>query len=90
MQRYISAFKGFDNTIEIANWKEFDVQELLKESALLITDYSSVYFDMIYRKNQLFSTSLTKINTGNINIKRDGLIITIMTLGNPFQKKAML
>lgn len=28
--------------------QEYDVQSLLKDSSLLITDYSSVYFDMLY------------------------------------------
>ena len=36
--------------IIIADREHYDVQQLLKESALLITDYSSVYFDFTYMK----------------------------------------
>ena len=48
MQKYIDAFKTNSDNIIIANSKEYDVQTLLKESALLVTDYSSVYFDFAY------------------------------------------
>lgn len=48
-QSKISLFKSLPITdrIIIADMK-YDVQELLKESLLLITDYSSVFFDMMY------------------------------------------
>lgn len=48
MQKYIEAFKILHNSIVIASWKEYDIQDLLKSSSLMITDYSSVFFDMIY------------------------------------------
>lgn len=42
----------FDNcagpNIEIANNDDYDLQELMKASAAMITDYSSVFFDMAY------------------------------------------
>ncbi len=48
MQKFIQYFNTkFDNII-IANSKEYDVQDLLKKAALLITDYSSVFFDFAY------------------------------------------
>ena len=41
--------------IEIADWKKYDIQDVLKRSALMITDYSSVFFDFAYmRKPVLF------------------------------------
>ena len=40
-------FPIFSDRIIIADMK-YDVQQLLKESLLLITDYSSVFFDMMY------------------------------------------
>ena len=51
MQPYLSRFYE-DNAghIEICGRERYDVQELLKTSALLITDYSSVFFDMVYMK----------------------------------------
>lgn len=36
--------------ITVADIAHYDVQELLKESSLLITDYSSVLFDFVYMK----------------------------------------
>lgn len=49
MQQYVPLFKqlNISSYIYIAGF-DYDVQTLLKESALLITDYSSVYFDMLY------------------------------------------
>lgn len=49
VQKFVNLFKKFEiqDTIIVADFK-YDVQTLLKESRLLITDYSSVYFDMIY------------------------------------------
>lgn len=49
VQSNIQSFKKLKlaKNIIIADFN-FDVQTLLKESAILITDYSSVYFDMAY------------------------------------------
>ena len=47
-QKYAELFeKSFDN-ITIAHFDEYDVQDLLKNSSILITDYSSVFFDFAY------------------------------------------
>lgn len=49
MQKYASAFQTDCPNIEIVYRDEqYDIQELLKSSALLITDYSSVHFDFAY------------------------------------------
>lgn len=48
MQKFIGYFNTKFDNIKIANSKEFDVQDLLKKAALLITDYSSVFFDFAY------------------------------------------
>lgn len=50
MQPFLKHFSGINNRITFASSQEFDVQELLKTSELLITDYSSVFFDMVYMK----------------------------------------
>lgn len=49
VQPFLNYFKelSLDNII-IAGKAEYDVQELLKESMLLVTDYSSVFFDFAY------------------------------------------
>lgn len=53
MQRYIDLFKTNSSRIVIANEKEYDVQQLLKESEILITDYSSIAFDFAYMKKPI-------------------------------------
>lgn len=53
MQRFINGFQINHNRITIASWPKYDVQKLLKESAVLITDYSSVAMDFAYMKKPL-------------------------------------
>lgn len=49
MQKYAESFRAHCPNIEVVyNDETYDIQELLKESALLITDYSSVHFDFAY------------------------------------------
>ena len=50
MQRYLEAFKDVPQYITIASWEKYDIRDLLKSSNLMITDYSSVFFDMVYMK----------------------------------------
>lgn len=53
IQKYIHLFYSDSSRVIIANKKNYDVQQLLKESAILITDYSSVYFDFAYMKKPI-------------------------------------
>jgi CDP-glycerol glycerophosphotransferase (TagB/SpsB family) len=53
LQKYLSLFQVKHEQITIAGLNEFDVQSLLMESAMLITDYSSVYFDFAYMQKPL-------------------------------------
>lgn len=48
MQKYMDLFFTGSDNITLAKFDSYDVQELLKESAVLITDYSSVFFDFAY------------------------------------------
>lgn len=50
MQKFIHLFHSNCSRIVICDAKTSDVQVLLKESALLVTDYSSVFFDFAYMK----------------------------------------
>ena len=55
MQKYLEVFNGLNNdVVTIADFDHFDVQTLLKESALLITDYSSILFDFAYMRKPQF------------------------------------
>lgn len=48
LQPYVHLFSSDNPRIKIAKFAEYDVQQLLKESKLLITDFSSVFFDFAY------------------------------------------
>lgn len=53
MQRYINIFQTKSQRIRIASFDTDDVQTLLKESKILITDFSSVFFDMFYMNRDI-------------------------------------
>lgn len=48
MQDYIDLFEGINNNIKILEKSQANVQQLLKDSNLLITDFSSVGIDFAY------------------------------------------
>jgi len=53
MQPYLYHFKIEEPNIKIASWKEYDIQDLIINSDLMITDYSSVLFDYAYLKKPI-------------------------------------
>lgn len=53
IQKFIHEFKSNSKNIIIADFNHYDVQELLITSKLLITDYSSVFFDFAYMKKNI-------------------------------------
>lgn len=50
MQPFIREFSVNYPRVRIARQNKYDVQMLLRKAAILITDYSSVFFDMLYMK----------------------------------------
>ena len=50
VQKYIDRFQSASSRVIVADFVHYDVQQLLKESMLLITDYSSVFFDFAYMR----------------------------------------
>lgn len=50
MQANLKYFRTGSPRIRMASWTEHDIQQLLKESAVMITDYSSVAIDFAYMK----------------------------------------
>lgn len=55
IQDYTPLFYEFENdVIHIADRFHFDVQDLLLRAAVLVTDFSSVYFDFAYMNKPLF------------------------------------
>lgn len=53
MHRFLHCFHVEHPSITVASWPDYDVQQLLKESACLVTDYSSVAMDFAYMKKPL-------------------------------------
>ncbi len=53
MQKFLSDFTAGCDRIRKAAWPQDDVQTLLKESAYLITDFSSIAMDFAYMKKRL-------------------------------------
>ncbi len=48
LQPELGQFSSPSERVILAGWKDYDVQTLLMECRLLITDYSSVFFDVAY------------------------------------------
>lgn len=48
LQKYVDCFVSVNDRVIIADKEHYDVQCLLKDSALLVTDFSSVFFDFAY------------------------------------------
>lgn len=48
IQKRLASFNSKSKNVKICAFKDYDVQDLLMESNLLITDYSSVQFDFAY------------------------------------------
>ena len=48
MQKELDKFKSPSERIVLASWRDYDVQTLLMRCSLLVTDYSSVFFDIGY------------------------------------------
>lgn len=77
-QNYSHLFKGND-IVTVVNFGEEVVQDLLKESKLLVTDFSSVYFDFGYMKKPVvyFQFDESTFNNehytkGYFDYRRDG------------------
>ena len=55
MQKYVGMFSSSSERVKIADFGHYDVQTLLKDAKILVTDFSSVFFDFAYmRKPVLF------------------------------------
>ncbi|CYU55596.1 CDP-glycerol glycerophosphotransferase family protein [Streptococcus suis] len=48
IQKMIGVFNASIRNVTIAKFEDYDVQDLLKNADILVTDYSSVFFDMAY------------------------------------------
>ncbi|MBQ3662852.1 MAG: CDP-glycerol glycerophosphotransferase family protein [Clostridia bacterium] len=48
LQKELDKFRSPSERVILAGWRDYDVQDLLMRCSLLITDYSSVFFDAGY------------------------------------------
>ena len=53
MQKFISSFNINKKNIKVLDNDNSDIQQLLKESSLMVTDFSSVYMDFAYMKKPI-------------------------------------
>ncbi len=69
MQRFITHFSTSSDKVIIASLNEYSVPDLLKECSLLITDYSSVFFDVAYLKKPVVYNHFDYTEYRNSNYK---------------------
>lgn len=79
MQGFIEKFKTSSNNVIVASMKNYDIQDILKDSALMITDYSSVSVDFGYMKKPViyYQFDFEKFRAGHceegyFSYERDG------------------
>ena len=93
MQKYLNKFKVKSENIEIVSM-DTDIQTVLKESAIMITDYSSVYMDFAYMNKPILYFQFDyeeyrkrQLQEGYFNYEKDGfgpVLYDIDTLVNSF------
>jgi len=86
VQKSLSLFNVNNENITIASWQTHDIPTLLRESAMMITDYSGVGFDFAYMykpliyyqfdKEEYYSKHYLK---GNFDMEKDGLGYVVLT-----------
>lgn len=60
-QKFNSSFETFcDEKVRLIHFGERKVQDLLKEASLLVTDYSSIYYDFFYMKKPIVFFKLNR------------------------------
>lgn len=50
MQPFLNEFCIYNKRVNVADWKDYNIQDEIKKASVMITDYSSVFFDMVYMK----------------------------------------
>ena len=78
-QKYSHLFSSSSSNVIIADFEHYDLQQLLKESRLMITDFSSVAFDFGYMKKPVIYYQYDETeffekhyNKGYFDYRRDG------------------
>lgn len=78
MQKFLNDFKSSSSNIKLIDL-DIDIQQVLKESALIITDYSSVFMDFAYMRKPIIYFQFDQkeyrekhLKEGYFNYERDG------------------
>ncbi|MBQ7500087.1 MAG: CDP-glycerol glycerophosphotransferase family protein [Clostridia bacterium] len=86
IQRFIDCFATDIKRVRIADFKNSDVQDLLINTDVLITDYSSVFFDYAYMRKPMVYFQYDDIRVrrevfekGYFDHERDGFGAVVMT-----------
>lgn len=89
MQKYIQNFMSQSKNIKICDWKNNDIQEVLKKAAVMITDYSSVFFDFLYMKKPVLFYQFDEekfrkyqYGEGYFNYKNNGITLWAKNIGD--------
>lgn len=79
LQKFSHLFKTDLQNVKIADFKNYGVRELLTESSLLVTDYSSVFFDFAYMRKPILyfwfdeeKFFATQYDKGYFDCRKDG------------------
>src|SRR5699024_8185426 len=68
-QKFIHNFKSNSKNVIIADNHDYDIQDLLINSSMMITDFSSVFFDFAYMKKPIVYYQFDKKTYRNKNYK---------------------
>jgi CDP-glycerol glycerophosphotransferase (TagB/SpsB family) len=73
-QKYIKYFNVDSDSVIMARKEEYSIQSLLKDSKLIITDFSSVFFDFAYMEKPIIYYQFDENNykEGYFDYERDG------------------
>lgn len=79
LQKFSHLFKTDLQNVKIADFKNYGVRELLTNSSLLVTDYSSVFFDFAYMRKPILyfwfdeeKFFATQYDKGYFDCRKDG------------------
>lgn len=93
MQKYITDFEINSKNIKIVDNNNSDIQDLLKKSSLMITDFSSVYMDFAYMKKPIIYYQFDKeeyrekqYQEGYFDYDKDGFGEVLLQVDNVVNK----
>lgn len=88
LQKFSHLFKTDLQNVKIADFENYGVRELLTESSLLVTDYSSVFFDFAYMRKPILyfwfdeeKFFATQYDKGYFGCRKDGFGRVVKTKG---------